>query len=268
MFGGTEDPRGPGFLFLDRTDQGTPTRWDPCEPIHYVVNAELAPPGSIEDVHEAVRRVSAATGMRFVYEGTTDEEASISRDVYQFDRYGDRWVPVLIAWVDPDVSDIPFERGDRVAAGVAVPRIAPTRLEDVYVSGWVAINADDPNPPGFSVPGQQGPVMLHELGHLMGLGHVRAAGELMHPSGGGVVDFGQEIARASPTRRRRWLHPGLGPDRPVMRVGRQRGCTVGERNSTLPGWDRSTRVLHLRMVRTREAGTVGAMIPDRICCPA
>lgn len=190
VFGGTEDPRGPGFLFLDRTDQGTPTRWDPCEPIHYVVNAELAPPGSIEDVHEAVRRVSAATGIAFVYEGTTDEEVSISRDVYQFDRYGDRWVPVLIAWVDPDDSDIPFERDDRVAAGVAVPRIAPTRLEDVYVSGWVAINADDPNPPGFSVPGQQGPVILHELGHLMGLGHVRAAGELMHPSGGGVVDFG------------------------------------------------------------------------------
>ena len=63
LFEGTEEPRGPGFLFLDRTDQGTPTRWDPCEPIHYVVNAELAPPGSIEDVHEAVRRVSAATGI-------------------------------------------------------------------------------------------------------------------------------------------------------------------------------------------------------------
>jgi hypothetical protein len=190
LFEGSEESRGPGFLFLDRTDQGTPTRWDPCEPIRYVVNADLAPPGSIEDVLEAVRRVSAATGIAFVYEGTTDEEASISRDVYQFDRYGDRWVPVLIAWVDPDDSDIPFERDDRVAAGVAVPRIAPTRLEDVYVSGWVAINADDPNPPGFSVPGQQGPVILHELGHLMGLGHVRTAGELMHPSGGGVVDFG------------------------------------------------------------------------------
>jgi hypothetical protein len=40
------------------------------------------------------------------------------------------------------------------------------------------------------------------------------------------------------------------------------------RTSTLPGWERSTKVLHLQMVRTREAGTVGAMIPDRICCPA
>ncbi len=138
-----------------------------------MVNAALAPPGSIADVHEAVRRVSAATGIAFVYEGTTDEEASIYRDVFQPDRYGDRWAPVLIAWVDPDDSDIPFERGDRVAAGVAVPVIPPTRFEDVYVSGWVAINADDPNPPGFSFPGEQGPVILHELGHLMGLGHVQ-----------------------------------------------------------------------------------------------
>jgi hypothetical protein len=190
LFEGGEESRGPGFHFLDRTDRGTPTRWNPCEPIHYVVNAELAPPGSIEDVHEAVSRVTAATGIEFEYEGPTDEEASIYRDVHQFDRYGDRWAPVLIAWSDPDDSDIPFERDDRVAAGVARPEIPPTRLDDLYVSGWVALNADDPNPPGFSFPGLQGPVILHELGHLMGLGHVRARGELMHPDGGGVVDFG------------------------------------------------------------------------------
>jgi len=188
---GTEETGGPGFLFLDRTEQGTPTRWNPCDPIHYVVNATLAPPGSVEDVHEAVRRVTAATGIEFDFEGITDEESTIYRESYQPDRYGDRWAPVLIAWADPDDSDIPFERGDRVAAGVAVPVIPSTRLEDLYVTGWIAINADDPNPPGFSFPGQQGPVILHELGHLMGLGHVRTRGELMHPAGGGVVDFGQ-----------------------------------------------------------------------------
>jgi hypothetical protein len=190
LFEGTAEAPGPGFLFLDRTDQGTPTRWNPCAPIHYVVNAELAPPGSIEDVHEAARRIWEATGIAFEYEGPTDEEPTLDRPAYQLDRYGDRWAPVLIAWVDPDDSDISFRRGDRVAAGVAVPVIPSTRLEDVYVSGWVAINADDPNTPGFSFPGQQGPVILHELGHLMGLGHVRTTGELMHPAGGGVVDFG------------------------------------------------------------------------------
>ena len=189
LFQGSTPTEGPGFLFLDRTDQGTPTRWNPCQPIHYVVNASLAPPGSIADVHEAVRRISAATGITFVYEGTTDEEASIYREDFQPDRYGPRWAPVLIAWADPDDSDIPFVRGNRVAAGVAVPDIPSTRFEDVYVSGWIAINADDPNPPGFDLPGEQGPVILHELGHLMGLGHVRTVGELMNPSGGGVTDL-------------------------------------------------------------------------------
>jgi hypothetical protein len=189
LFQGAKPTEGPGFLFLDRTDQGTPTRWNPCEPIHYVVNASLAPPDSIADVHEAVSRISAATGIPFEYEGITDEEASIYREIYQPDRYGARWAPVLIAWADPDDSDIPFESGDRIAAGVAVPRIPPTRFEDVYVSGWIAINADDPNPPGFDLPGEQGPVILHELGHLMGLGHVKTVGELMNPSGGGVTDL-------------------------------------------------------------------------------
>lgn len=190
LFKGTTPTEGPDFLFLDRTDQGVPTRWNPCQPIHYVVNDSLAPGGSLADVHEAVRRISAATGIAFVFEGTTDEEATIYREIFQPDRYGKRWAPVLIAWADPGTSDIPFQRGDRVAAGVAVPRVPPTRIEDVYVSGWVAINADDPNPPGFDLPGEQGPVILHELGHLMGLGHVKTVGELMNPSGGGVTDLG------------------------------------------------------------------------------
>jgi hypothetical protein len=190
LSGSPSGEEGTGFLFLDRTDQGDPTRWNPCDPIHYVVNASLAPPGSIADVHEAVHRISAATGIAFEYEGATDEEASPFREVFQPDRYGDRWAPVLIAWADPDTSDIPFERGDHVAAGVAVPVIPATRFEDVYVSGWIALNAEDPNPPGFAFPGSQGPVILHELGHLMGLGHVRREGEIMHPAGGGAVDLG------------------------------------------------------------------------------
>ena len=66
---GSDEPTGPGYQFLDRTDEGAPTRWNPCQPIHYVVNTTLAPEGSLGDVHEAVRRISAATGIAFVYEG-------------------------------------------------------------------------------------------------------------------------------------------------------------------------------------------------------
>ena len=33
-------------------------------------------------------------------------------------------------------------------------------------------------------------MVLHELGHVMGLDHVKVDGELMESAGGGVTDFG------------------------------------------------------------------------------
>jgi hypothetical protein len=169
---------------------GRPVRWNPCQPIHYVVDPGAAPPGSLQDVQDAVLKVSAATGIAFVYDGLTDEVPSRARAAFQPDRYGDRWAPVLIGWVDPRTSSFDFDPNGREAAGVAGPITPTAGPDDIYVSGTVAINAADPNPPGFTEPGDQGPVVLHELAHVVGLGHYRAQGELMEPSGGGVTDFG------------------------------------------------------------------------------
>jgi hypothetical protein len=173
--------------FIARDLGGDPVRWNPCEPVHYVVNVAEAPPGSLEDVQEAVRRVSAATGIAFAYDGLTDEVLERRRDMVQT-RYGQRWAPVLVAWVDPDDADVSFRTEGDVAAGVAAPFTPPG--SDVIVSGWIAINADDPNPPGFADPDDQGPVVLHEWAHVMGLDHVKAPGQLMHPAGGGMSGFG------------------------------------------------------------------------------
>jgi hypothetical protein len=177
------------YRFLARNFSGEPIRWNPCEPIHYVVNLADAPPGSMADVDESIERVSLATGIEFVYDGETDEMPQQRRDSYQPGRYGDEWAPVLIAWVDPDDSPISFSAEGHTAAGVASPQV-PADGGDILVSGWVAINADDPNGPGFGWLGAQGPVVLHELGHVMGLDHVKVNGELMEGSGGGVTDFG------------------------------------------------------------------------------
>lgn len=185
------EPRGgDDFAFLARAYVGGPVRWNPCERIHYVINAALAPPGSIEDVHEAVRRISATTGIPFAYDGVTDERPSRFRDPFQPERYGERWAPVLIAWADPDASDIPFEGQNHIASAVAAPLYPNHSVEQVYVSGWIVLNAQDPNPPGFADVGAQGPVLLHEFGHVMGLAHVRRWGELMQEAGGGRVDLG------------------------------------------------------------------------------
>ena len=181
---------GEDYIFLSRAASGGPVRWNPCQPIHYVVNASLAPAGSLEDVHEAVRRISGATGIAFTYDGLTDEDPSQYRTAFIPDRYGERWAPVLIGWVDPEVSDIPFELPQGIASAVASPSYPGTVPADVYVSGWVAMNADDPNGPGFDDVWEQGPVLLHELGHIMGLGHVEVVGEIMEGSGGGMIDLG------------------------------------------------------------------------------
>ena len=180
--------RSKEFTFM-ASHAGDPVRWNPCEAIHYVVNLGAAPAGSLRDVQDAALRLTEATGIAFVYEGLSDESPTLDRDVYQAERYGDRWAPVLIGWVDPRTSSIKFVVDGQEAAGVAGP-LAPDSGENIYVSGVVAINAADPNPPGFASPGSQGPVVLHELAHVLGLGHFKAQGELMEPSGGGVTDLG------------------------------------------------------------------------------
>jgi hypothetical protein len=192
------------FRFIARDFDGGPVRWNPCEPVHYVVNVAHAPAGSLADVQEAARRISAATGITLAYDGLTDEVLERRREMVQLDRYGDRWAPVLVTWEDPDTSDVSFFDGGDVAAGVAAAFTPPGA--DVIVSGWIAINAEDPNPPGFDAPDDQGPVVLHEWGHVMGLDHVRANGELMHPAGGGVAGFGP------------------GDLEGLRRVGRSQGC--------------------------------------------
>ena len=52
-------------------------------------------------VREAIAAVSAATGLRFVDDGTTEEGPSDTRSPYQPEVYGERWAPVLFAWSDP-----------------------------------------------------------------------------------------------------------------------------------------------------------------------
>ncbi len=97
------------------------------------------------------------------------------------------WAPVLIAWVRPEETDV-FGGETRSVLGATQAIAAPGT--SVFVTGIVAINVGLPQVPGFSDPGQEGPTLLHELGHLVGLGHVQAPFELMNRDGGGVVDYG------------------------------------------------------------------------------
>lgn len=171
------DPKGFKFLALDPASQ-QPVRYDPCTPMRWVFNPANAPSGGFRDVREAVALTAEATGMEFVYEGETDEPVGPDRVPFQPERYGDRWAPLLIGWMAHD-SEI-FAIDDVGVAGSAVVENDAGRL--VYVSGRVALNGSEQLANGFAPGKTWGKVVLHELGHVLGLAHVDNPAQVMHAS--------------------------------------------------------------------------------------
>ncbi|MGY1753854.1 matrixin family metalloprotease [Blastococcus sp. SYSU D01042] len=168
-------------------DSDRPVAYDPCRPIHYVVRPDGAPAGSSTLLAEAFARVTEVTGLQFVDDGATDEQPSPERERYQPDRYGDRWAPVLITW------ETAQENPDLVtAAGMAGSSwLSYPGEPSVYVTGTVVLDADDfvemlSWPDGWAAARA---VVLHELGHLVGLDHVDDPTQLMHPEAGAALDF-------------------------------------------------------------------------------
>ncbi len=187
---GTPPPAPPGghgrYRFLHTTNGTDPVTFSPCRAIHYVVRPDHAPAWGAQLITAAVAQVSTATGLVFIDDGPTVEAPSQERQAYQPDRYGDRWAPVLIAWATtaevPDFGvDIVGEAGPaRVTSGDA--------RHTAYVSGMVTL---DPVKLDriHAQAGQQlvRGIIMHELGHLVGLAHTEHDDQLMFPRGNAAV---------------------------------------------------------------------------------
>lgn len=160
---------------------GTPVTFDPCRPIHVVVNSAAAPPGADRLLREAMAEVSDATGLVFTLEGETTEQPTLPRQNMDQGRYGNRWSPVLVAWTDPSV--IPRLGGTVVGLGGPVGAPYIETRDQYYASGTVYLDG-----PAFAEIitrprvgwDQARAIVMHELTHLVGLTHVEATTELMH----------------------------------------------------------------------------------------
>lgn len=184
--------------FLARLPDGQPVTYDPCRPIRYVINPAGMPPEAEQLVHESVRAIASASGLTFEYAGTTDEPPSADRPTRQPQRYGSGWAPVLIAWVDQAqlVADEP--RGDSVpnadvegkGGSTAVTPGGPELTR--FVTGQIMLS----RPAIAHHLGRRNgaaitrAVIMHELGHVVGLDHVSDPRELMAPVNTGQTELG------------------------------------------------------------------------------
>jgi hypothetical protein len=182
VLGAQVPDREGSFAFIDEA-AGAPIRWDPCEPVHYQVNLENAPADALDLVREAFDRTSRVTGIEFAFDGTTTRTIREQERDYYLSHLTPPvvWLPVLVVWLPRDEFRQRFERPgtERHALAVARPIRGELETADQYTSGSIAVDAGAHLSEDFDGRYSLGMVLMHEAGHLMGLGHVTDPAEVM-----------------------------------------------------------------------------------------
>lgn len=167
-----------------------PVAWEPCRAIRYEVNPHGAPDDpeeAVAFVAEAVAEISAVTGLQFDYVGRTDRRPAWKREFVPVGRTE----PVLVAWATEDEVD--ELDGDVAGVGGAVAVSDGQHDWLRYVTGAVTLDEEvfDRLEGERDGARYQRAILLHELGHVVGLGHVDSPAELMFPDNVGQLGFGQ-----------------------------------------------------------------------------
>ena len=150
----------------------TDVRWNPCRVITFKVNPTGGPEKAVSQVKQALRRVAAATGLRFDYKGRTN--------AIPFRTDGKRpafsETALTISWATPeqvkDLRDGVAGWGGGLHDGREITRggIALDRTGTSFVEN------------GFGKGPTWGALLMHELGHVLGLGHTSATEQVMYSS--------------------------------------------------------------------------------------
>ncbi|HET9631582.1 MAG TPA: hypothetical protein VFP73_04250 [Terrabacter sp.] len=214
-FGALGSSRDYSLLFPAQT--GAPyARWNPCKPIYWRVNPRWAPEGALADLQGAFTRLHAATGLTFVYRGTTTlVPGTAAYDAADTDGY------IIVAWA-PDGSTTLIPRAPRgryglmgMAGGYATTGYASNGKPYATIDkAYVLLSTSFPSLAGgfgwgnrYGWLGTRGMLDMHELAHAVGLDHARGTTQIMYP-----------VAQRMPAN---W---GAGDLTGLRLVGRAAGC--------------------------------------------
>jgi hypothetical protein len=167
------------YTFMATNADQSPVKWNGCQDIHYVTRTATTYAGARDDIDVALAAVRAESGLRFVYDGEVTTVPTIN--------YGTgvpvngRYQPLLIGFTTAAESDMFSGYGSSVIGMAGPTYTSPASGRYVYVSGRVALEKDRlagmPRRGASSIT----EVIMHEVGHAVGLGHVIDPSQLMNP---------------------------------------------------------------------------------------
>lgn len=161
-------------------------RWNACRTsIRYQVRVGQASSDQILYLNDAIAAVEQATGFDFQFVGTT---TSSDWTAHQTDPNVDALILFNTEAEDPGLLGTPIGMGGSRIVGI---QEQPNELFAVRDKGSARLEVDYVPSPGspWSYEDEWRALILHELGHMVGLSHVGDITEVMYPINFGVQPF-------------------------------------------------------------------------------
>jgi hypothetical protein len=183
---------GPGYRFVHRSWLGEPVRWDPCDTITYALDLRRAPAYAGDDAGAAFGSVAEATALDLEHVDVPPASLAATFDRLAARESGgsDLGPDVVVMWV-PHGRYLRLRETYDLGRSIATAYTFRTRgLDGRIVGALVLVDVRTTRPGGFGGWWSHGATMLHELGHAVGLAHVRDPGQIMY--GGRHPDLGTD----------------------------------------------------------------------------